>query len=117
VNRKIFTYFLLCCVVAWLVLSYWPFGRSLIPLVSFPLGWRNELALLGAISICLFIGVQLWLVITTTRSLRKRQASPGKASPDAGLRLNVQAEIFWTALPIGITILLGVAGYWIWLAR
>lgn len=108
VFRKLFTYSLLCCVIAWLFFSYVPGLRAWLPVVEYPLIGQRSLAWLGLPAALIFLVIQLWLVVTTYRSLRKRNA---EATQHTGMRLNLTAEILWTALPIVLTIGLVYAGY------
>lgn len=59
-----------------------------------------------------FAAIQLWLVRATVRMLRR---SPTESRPlPTTFALRLGSEIFWTALPLLMTIGLAVVGYELW---
>lgn len=108
--QRLFTLAILIICIAWLVVSYLPGVQALLPTIAFS-GNRSWLAILGAIALVVFIAIQLWLVYTTVVTVRAHQAKRD-GSP---FRLNTGAELFWTALPIVVTVGLAWASYALWL--
>jgi heme/copper-type cytochrome/quinol oxidase subunit 2 len=112
VNRYL-GYGSLLLVIGWLALSYgaWLPATAQIaaPLSFYGAGFQwVTLAILA-----LFILLQLWLLYTTFRFLQRRQAAGLHLAP-TGFAFGMLGELFWTALPLLMTIGLAVAGYKVW---
>lgn len=120
-NKKFLTYFLLGCVIAWLIFSYFPATQNLLPTIAFSPSWHSALIGVGVIGALLFVAIQLWLVRTTVRALhttnntghtdRKEHKATAQTQ---GFQFNLSVEAFWTALPILMTVVLAAVGYKIW---
>ena len=110
VLRRIFTLAILAIIVLWLLVSYLPGIQAILPVVAFG-GNGLWMAGLAVVALIVFIGIQLWLVYTTIITVRGHQVK----SPDSPFRLKLSVELFWTALPIVMTIGLAWASYALWL--
>jgi hypothetical protein len=112
--RRILSVLILTVLLSWIVLSYAPATWVTLPQVAFTGGWSTPLfQLLAAIGL-LGVGViQLVLVRSTRRMLRPTDERADVVA-EFGLRPGV--ELLWTALPLVMTVLLGVAIYWAWFA-
>lgn len=108
--RRIFTLAILVIFVLWLVVSYLPGVRAMLPVVAFE-GSGVWMATLAVFALVIFIAIQLWLVYTTVVTVRAHQIK-SNSSP---FRLRLSVELFWTALPIAMTIGLAWASYALWL--
>jgi heme/copper-type cytochrome/quinol oxidase subunit 2 len=86
--------------------------QALMPTLAIA-GSGKWLAALSLIALVIFVAIQLWLVFTTVATLRTSQAKES-GSP---FRLRLGAELFWTALPIVMTIALAWASFALWLNR
>jgi heme/copper-type cytochrome/quinol oxidase subunit 2 len=82
----------------------------MLPTLAFPLnnGW---FATLSVLTLIFFVSIQAVLLYRTMKSVRDYQ-SKNNGSP---FRLNLGAELFWTALPIAMTLGLAWASYPLWL--
>ena len=109
VQRLLALAILLVCVL-WLVVSYVPSLQTLLPTLAFA-GSERWLAMMAMAALGLFVAIQLWLVYTTVNTVRAHQAKHSQ-SP---FRLKLGVELFWTALPIAMTIGLAWASYALWL--
>lgn len=103
----------LLLMIGWLALSYGAWLPATVrieaPLPHYGAGFQwVTLAILG-----LFILLQLWLLYATVRFLQRRQAA-GLHLASNGFVLRVLGELFWTALPLFMTIGLAFAGYKLW---
>ena len=112
--RKIFSYSILMVTVLWLVLSYIPSSFIQLPQFSFHVQWIESLfPSLMATSLVVFLAIQLILVRSTIRFCNPSDAGQKTAQNTAQntgqtttIQLNTSAEIFWTAIPIVMTLLL-----------
>jgi hypothetical protein len=100
VMRKALIWIITLGVILWIVLSYLPQETVALPQVRFPASWDASFAPAALVVLALFVILQLAL-LWRVRLLR------GSAFP--GIR--VGAELFWTALPLVLTIALGAVGY------
>jgi hypothetical protein len=108
VRQRILALLLLAAVVLWLVLSYLPAARRL-PVLAFS-GAGGVLAALTVATLLVFIAIQLWLIRSTMSSVGRSQ----HGSAQSPFRLKLGVELFWTALPLVITVALAWAGYARW---
>ncbi|MCE7980958.1 MAG: hypothetical protein DYG89_07175 [Caldilinea sp. CFX5] len=103
----------LALVIGWLALSYsaWLPARMRIaaPLAAAGPWFQGTtvVILLG------FIAIQLWLLASTFFLLQRRRPSDTQAPVDHFV-LHTFGELFWTALPLLLTIGLALAGYRLW---
>ncbi len=108
VIRNLLTIMILVATAAWLVLSYVP-----VDLPQFPLNGELSQALfpwLVGLVLMMFVVIQAVLVRATVRIVK----SPPDAETRAVVRLfrlRVGAEVFWTALPLAMTIILAMTIY------
>ncbi len=94
--------------VLWIIVSYLPAVKAVLPTFALPnSSWP---ALLAAAGFVLFIAIQLWLVKTTYTAVRAYLAQPSPAP----FRLHLDREVFWTALPILMTVGLAWASLDLW---
>jgi heme/copper-type cytochrome/quinol oxidase subunit 2 len=107
VRQRLLALLLLAAMVLWIVLSYLPTRR--LPVLAFS-GASGVLAALAVAALLAFIAIQLWLIRSTMSSVSRSQHGP--AQPPFRLKLGV--ELFWTALPLVITLALAWAGYARW---
>ncbi len=110
----------LLSVILWLFFSYVP--TSLISLPAMTMfgkgsGVRFQIAALACLA--LFVLIQLMVVGSTVRMLRRPQhgadGSDGAANHELGnFKLNFWSEVFWTVLPLLMTLGLAFASYQVW---
>lgn len=100
-------------LIGWLVLSYTDWLparlRFAAPFVQYG-DWFQQVTI--AI-LLLFVSIQLWLLGTTVWVVQRRRQEHMQSLP-GHLTLNVVGEFFWTALPLFLTLGLGLAGYQLW---
>ena len=108
--QRLFTLAIVVIFILWIVVSYLPGVQALLPTIAFS-GGSSWLAALALIALVAFIAIQLWLVYTTVATVRSFQVK-GHDSP---FRLKLGAELFWTALPIVMTVGLAWASIALWL--
>lgn len=103
----------LLLVVGWLALSYGAWlpesVRIEAPFIQVG-GWFQQVTV--AI-LFVFVAIQLWLLRATARMVHHRRQTDGQALADR-FPLSLLGELFWTALPLLLTIGLAVAGYELW---
>jgi len=111
-NRSV-GYGSLLLLLGWLGLSYggWlPESARLVAPLAQAGNWFQQATLV--ILLC-FIAIQLWLLRSTFRLLGRR--SPTDVHPlPTQFALNPWREIFWTAIPLFMTIGLALVGYKLW---
>jgi hypothetical protein len=106
-RRTVWMIVSLVAVVLWLVLSYAP-GVSL-PVLAYPAGGGPLLAALAAVGLLAFLAIQGWIVWSTDRAV----VGAGKvAAAEMGVRRG--RELFWTMLPLAITLAIGAAAAGLW---
>ncbi len=102
----------LLLLLGWLGLSYGAWlpesARLTAPLADYG-NWFQQASLI--VLLC-FVAIQLWLVGATTRMVR-HSATDAHPQPTTFV-LSLWREIFWTAVPLLMTIGLAVAGYELW---
>ena len=109
---------ILLATIAWLVLSYMPETVALLPKLAFDSpAFAAFFSLLTALTLVLFLAIQLDLLRATGRWFRQpakttEQAATAKALVD--FDLSRSRELFWTVLPILGTALLAV---WLMMVR
>lgn len=108
--QRLFTFAILIICILWLVVSYLPGVKALLPTLTLAAG-GGWLAWLGVAALIAFIAIQLWLVITTVASVRAYRAK----NNGTAFRLRTGVEFFWTALPIMMTIVLAWVSYGLWI--
>ncbi len=111
--QKLFGYAILLVTLLWLILSYIPDSVMMLPQISYSLerGARLfQLLLVGGILI--FVLLQGWLIVATKRMFRTADGSENKMAAEFGL--NRSSEMFWTAIPLLMTIGLALASYQTW---
>jgi heme/copper-type cytochrome/quinol oxidase subunit 2 len=92
----------LISVIAWLVISYLPTG--LVPLPSLSLTvFGPQMRLLGVGALLAFLVIQFVVLFATTGAVRA-YLRRFPAGPPLELRLG--KEVFWTAVPIAMTVAL-----------
>jgi heme/copper-type cytochrome/quinol oxidase subunit 2 len=109
--RKLLAYGLLLGALLWLVLSYLPESMVALPILSFPEALNPMFQRLLIFGAALFLALQLWLLLATGGLFR-----PGRSSRTAAnaFQLTLPRELFWTALPILMTIVLALASLRTW---
>lgn len=103
----------LALVIGWLVLSYsnWLPAMVRIGAPRAQLGpWFQQMTV--ALLLC-FIAIQLWLCVATWRIVQQRRHDEAQTAT-AHFSLSLFRELFWTALPLFLTIGLALAGYRLW---
>lgn len=107
--RYVLAIAIMVSVVAWLVLSYLPDVQVMLPTIALTGVWTSIwLPVLAGLSLALFAGIQLWLVIATERMVRH----PASAELEATVRqfgLRTRPEVILTAVPLAMTLALGAA--------
>lgn len=103
----------LLLLIGWLVVSYGAWLPTYLQIEA-PLArygdWFQQATLL---ILFLFISIQLWLLRLTVRILRRRHQFDLHSMPTS-LRVSALGEIFWTALPLLLTLGLALVGYKFW---
>lgn len=102
---------ILAVIIAWIVLSYLPSSVVTLPTVAFGPRMASRLSALALPALVAFVAIQVWLVHATwvaVRSYRPQLGEPAPARPHLG------AELFWTALPVAMTLGVAWAGYGLW---
>lgn len=102
----------LLLLIGWLVLSYgaWLPDRLYITAPLTQVGdWFQQATI---IILLLFISIQLWLLRSTFRMVYRQQINA--QSVPTPFSLNLFGELFWTVLPLLLTVGLAVAGYKLW---
>jgi hypothetical protein len=112
VLQRLFTLAIVVIFILWIVVSYLPGVQVMLPTIAFS-GGGSWLASLALIALVVFIAIQIWLVYTTVATVRAFQVK-GHDSPSP-FRLKLGAELFWTALPIVMTVGLAWASVALWL--
>ncbi len=103
----------LLLLLGWLGLSYgaWlPESARLIAPLAQVGNWFQQVILV--ILLC-FIAIQLWLLRSTFRLLYRRPLTDAHPLP-THFALSLWREIFWTAIPLFLTIGLALVGYKLW---
>jgi heme/copper-type cytochrome/quinol oxidase subunit 2 len=110
VLQRLFTLAIVLVCLLWIVLSYLPQVQAKLPVIAFSAGgfWLAVLAILALVA---FIAIQFWLLYTTVATVRSYQAK----HPGSLFHLKLGAELFWTALPIAMSVGLAWASYSLWL--
>lgn len=111
-RRSLWMIVSLVVVVGWLVLAYVP-GVAL-PQVVVP-GWLSApLAVAAAVGLAAFLAIQSYLLNSTDAALRRNSAERGPRVAVARFELNRRRELFWTALPIVMTLALAAMAWGLW---
>jgi heme/copper-type cytochrome/quinol oxidase subunit 2 len=110
VLQRLFALAMFTIIVLWLMVSYMPHVQSALPTIAFAQagGWQSTS---GVILLVVFIALQVWLLYTTLTRVRTSQMH----SHTKPLRLKLGVELFWSVLPILMTIALAWASYALWL--
>jgi heme/copper-type cytochrome/quinol oxidase subunit 2 len=108
VLQRLFAWLIVLVSILWIVVSYLPSVQAALP--TFALAVNRGLAWLALAVLLIFIALQVWVVKTTATAVQVyRRQSP---SPVFDLRLG--REVFWTALPILMTVGLAWASLGLW---
>lgn len=102
----------LAFVIGWLVLSYsnWLPATLRVGAPSATVApWFQGATV--AILLC-FIAIQLWLLASTWRIVRRQRQDDTQIT--GYVSLSLFGELFWTVLPLLLTIGLALAGYRLW---
>jgi heme/copper-type cytochrome/quinol oxidase subunit 2 len=103
---------ILTVIIAWIVLSYLPSSVVTLPTLAFSPRASAWLAALAPLTLAAFVAIQTWLVYATWVAVRRYRPRAGEAAP---ARPPLGAELFWTALPIAITLAVAWAGHGLWM--
>ncbi|MEZ4656476.1 MAG: cytochrome c oxidase subunit II transmembrane domain-containing protein [Caldilineaceae bacterium] len=113
--RRILSYLLLALVAAWLVLSYVPTSVISLPpiFVSETPAWFGAAALFILVSMVL---IQIGLLGATVRFVRTYRVENrrGGTRSERVFKLRLNAELFWTLVPLLIVLILGLLSFSIW---
>lgn len=110
-RRWILTSASVAVIALWLLLAYVPSLPR--PMLAYP-GWSaTTLAVLAAGGLVAFLLIQGWLVRATDDFLGDN-APPAQAEIQAEFGLDRRREVFWTALPILMTLGLAGLAYGLW---
>ncbi|HMN31497.1 MAG TPA: hypothetical protein PKE45_25330 [Caldilineaceae bacterium] len=108
-NRYLLTLLSLFAVAVWLVLSYAP-GWLPLPTIAYPMGAASLRAVLLVLALALFLLVQSIILWSTSRIKLEPIGEP----PTGGRRMHVASELFWTILPLLMTLGLACISYPAW---
>lgn len=97
-------------VILWIVLTYVPASLLPLPTIGFTNG-GGLLAALALITLVAVVAIQVVILRSTARSIDATHQASDTRPP---FRLNRNAELFWTALPLAMTFALAWAGYALW---
>jgi heme/copper-type cytochrome/quinol oxidase subunit 2 len=115
-GRYLLSILSLLAVVGWLILSYLPKTPFALPVLALPAGWSASLQASAVIGLLLFVLIQLVLVRSTM--IFRSQNVPEQSLQDTAqverIALNRTAELFWTVLPLIMTLGLAWASYQSW---
>lgn len=112
-TRYFLTFGTLLATIGWLVLSYMPVATARLPKLAFDgaaAAWL--LPALAAVSLVVFMALQVDLVGATVRMFRRPDSATGDAI--ALFHLARGRELWWTVIPLASTMVLAV---WLWAAR
>lgn len=110
VVQRILWLLIVAVIIAWIVLSYVPTSLVTLPTLAFGAQSRG-LASLALVALVAFLAIQFWLVRSTLVAVRRYRPSADEPAP---VRPGLRAELFWTALPIAMTVGVAWAGYGLW---
>lgn len=108
--QRLFTLAIVVISILWIAISYLPSVQASLPVIAFTSG-GSWFALFSILILVAFVAIQIWLVYTTVATVRAYQAKGNSK----GFRLKIGTELFWTALPIAMTLVLAWASYALWL--
>jgi nitric oxide reductase large subunit len=111
--RKLVAYTSLAIILLWLFLSYLPASLVSLPILAFPDALNLSFQQILIAGTVIFLGLQVWILITTMGIFRSGQ--PSRAIAQA-FNLSPGREFVWTALPILMTLLLAAAARQTWLS-
>jgi heme/copper-type cytochrome/quinol oxidase subunit 2 len=113
VLQKLFGYAILLVTLLWLILSYIPGSVMALPQISYSLEGSGRLFQVLLVGGFLIFGLlQVWLVYATKQIFRTADGDENKMTAEFGL--NRSSEMFWTAVPLLMTIGLALASYQTW---
>jgi heme/copper-type cytochrome/quinol oxidase subunit 2 len=111
VNRYLLSILSLVGLLFWLVFSYWPAPfRPFVPGETAGWWFGPFFQLLALASLVVFCVIQVRLLLSTRRFRQLNQTDEA----DQSRRLNLAAELFWTALPLLMTLGLALLSYPTW---
>ncbi len=110
-GRFIGSILLLGVFIAWLVLSYAPVS---LPTIAYGRAGQWFAILLAGVLI-VFLGIQCWLIAVSARLFRPN-SDLDRTEIGAEFRLRRRSEVFWTAIPLVMTVLLAVWSYPTWVS-
>lgn len=108
--QRLLSLALLLGVILWIVLIYVPDSLLPLPILGYPSSGRL-LAGLAVVCLVAFLAIQVLVVRSTARSM---QPSHHSHSNHPAFRLHRNAELFWTVLPLVMTLALAWASYPLW---
>lgn len=112
-NRNLLTPLTLLAVAGWLLFSYAPQTWGGLPVLAFPIDKMGylfrPLALIVLLIFLVLQGVLVWATFRLRGPTRANELADGR-------RLRVGAELFWTALPLLMTVGLALLSYPTWSA-
>jgi hypothetical protein len=101
----------LLAVIVWLVLSYMPGAAALLPAIAFDDAWAARvLPLLAGLTFAGFVVIQAVVLAGTGRMMRHPPTSALAATVQQ-FQLRYGREMFWTALPLVMTVVLAATLY------
>ena len=106
--QRLLAWIIVLVSILWIVVSYLPTVQAAMPMVA-PMSGALP-AWLGITSLAIFLGIQLWLIKTTGTAIQSYRSNP-EAAP---FRLRLGRELFWTALPVLMTLVLAWASLVLW---
>lgn len=113
--RKLFFYTILSATGLWLIFSYVPESVIALPDFAVPAASvRETFQTLLVVFFVAFLLLQFWL-LRATRQIFRVPANDAESSPTL-MGLSLSAELFWTAVPIAMTIALALLSYGTWRA-
>jgi heme/copper-type cytochrome/quinol oxidase subunit 2 len=110
VNRYLLTLLSLSAVVIWLVLSYARPTWAPLATIAYPALWAALGLVLSLLALALFLVVQSIILWSTSRIKPEPIGEP----PAGGRRMRVTTELFWTILPLLMTLGLACISYPTW---
>lgn len=106
--QRLLAWIIVLVSILWVVVNYIPAIQAVLPTLA-PAN-SQWLALLAVVGLMIFVAIQVWVVKTTATAVQSYREQSD--SPSFNLRLG--HEIFWTALPILMTVALAWASLGLW---
>lgn len=99
--------------IGWLVLSYTDWLPMRLRFAASFVQYGDWFQQVTIAILLLFVSIQLWLLASTVWVVQRHRQGNTQSLP-SHLPLSVVGELFWTALPLFLTLGLAFVGYTLW---